>query len=395
MNKTHWWHDLADLTIFFWNKTGTTSALALMAGGVAMSIFYTHAPQEAARHFEAFEGFYNHASSQLPEGLGEKIAPSEQHSRAQVRFEYDDKGRLARVYHVDDTGTPSAIPGSHVAQQTLQYDAKGRLIAKKNSDASGNPVHDAAGVHERRFRYDGQGNLIETSYWDCNLARTAPYTPGYAIERIRYDEQNRPIEKRYLDASERPTHNSHGESLLSISYNKDDKVIKNYHLGSLRKNNDGYAIERHHYSNNGLTERIDWYDAKGQPAINERVGYASMQIERTADGKQQRVLYLDHEGMQLQHKRALSEHLTKFNDKGQPRWEFFLAHDGLPLHQHPHDYAECAREYDEEDRLHREHFRNAYGELADCYEQRYSYPDGGERILSLYKDGSTATRLAK
>ncbi len=395
MNKTHWWHDLADLLIFVWNKTATVSALALMAGGLAMSLYYTISPKAVERNVEIFEGFFNHAGNELPEGLGESNPLAPRENRSHVRFEYDSKGRLARVYHHNAQGELSAIPGSLVAEQSLSYDDNGKLTSKKNRDADGLPVHDASGVHERRFAYDAKGNLIETSYWDKNHARTMPYTPGFAIERISYDEQNRPIEKRYLDSQEKPIANNLGSSHLKITYEDGGHTIKNYHKDELSNNSHGYAIERHHFSNNGLTERIDWYDAQGNPVINEEEGYASIQIEHSPDTRYKRVLYLCDEGQQLASRRILSEHLIKYNEKGQPRWESYLAHDGLPLDHHEHNYAECAREYDQKNRLSKAHYRDANGALADCYEQRYSYAPDGNRVLSLYRDGSTATRVMK
>ncbi len=360
-----------------------------------MSLYYAVSPRAMERNVEIFEGFFNHADNKLPEGLGKSIALSDHEQKPQVRFEYDGEGRLTRVYHLNAQGELSAIPGSSVAEQTLGYDREGRLTSKKNTDAYGQPVHDASGVHERRFVYDARGNLTETSYWDKNLARTMPYTPGFAIERVVYDEQNRPIEKRYLDANEQPVENSLGWSHQKISYEDDGYTIKNFHNEKLSNNAHGYAIERHHISNNGLMERLEWYDAQGNPVINDEEACASMQIEHSADGKHKRVLYLCTKGQQLTSQRALAERLIKYNEKGQPRWESYIAHDGLPLNHHEHGYAECAREYDQNNRLSKQHFRDASGALAHCYEQRYSYAEDSNRILSLYRDGSTATRLAR
>ncbi len=395
MDSKRWLHDLADLLILLWNKTGTVSAIVLMASGVGMAIYYTKSPEAAARNYETYEGFFNHAGTELPEGLDAIPHERTETVKSQVRFEYDSDGKLHRVYHVNEHGETTTIPGSKIAEQQLSYDGKGRLIKKTNLDAYGQPSTDSVGVYERHFEYNDFGNLTRTSFYDANGKLVMPYVPGFAIEVIRYDGAQRIVAIEHFDANGEHVANNQGYSEVDIVYEGNTMTRRYMHKGELVKNAHGYAIEKKQVSNEGRIERTTWYDEYEKPCINHELGCAGMQHEYTHDHQARRVLYLNHEGKQMADSPDISEHIERLTDHGKPRWECFLSSDGLPHLDEELGYAECAYEYDGKKRVSREHLRDALGKLAHCYERRYHYSPEGDRILSLYRDGSTSTRVLK
>ncbi len=55
MDSKRWWQDVADLLLLIWNKTGTVSALVLLASAVGMGLYYCSSPDATERQEEAYE----------------------------------------------------------------------------------------------------------------------------------------------------------------------------------------------------------------------------------------------------------------------------------------------------------------------------------------------------
>ena len=179
---------------FVWAYMGTLSAMGLLVGVLGMGLYHLmEGKREELMSYRCFAGMYNSARAEAPVGLTELPAAVAGVAGEHLRFEYDDAGRLRRLVHLNRDGNLSTMPGSKVAEQRLEYDGDGRIVRKSNFDAHGVPAPDASGVAERRYTYNSKGLLTETRLYDATGRNVAPRMPGYARERMSYDEQNRPV----------------------------------------------------------------------------------------------------------------------------------------------------------------------------------------------------------
>ncbi len=65
MDSKRWWHKIADLLLLVWNKTGTISALVLLASAVGMGLYYCSSPDARERNDAAYEDYVNDEGIEL------------------------------------------------------------------------------------------------------------------------------------------------------------------------------------------------------------------------------------------------------------------------------------------------------------------------------------------
>lgn len=378
-----------------WGYMGTMAAMVLVIGVLGMGIFHACTQSALGPEYRCFSGLINCASSQPPVGVGEIAGHG---LGPYLRFEYDPATqRLTRLDYIDAEGRRSAIPGSKVAEQRMEYDAHGRLVSKRNYSATGEAVEDASGIFARCYSYDADGRLIRTTLLNAREEKVVPLMPGYAEERITYDDQGRPLLIQYLDGYGKPVVNAAGES--EIIYHYDDKrhevVRTNTVNGNTVENHAGFAIERRSSTADGRSEFVSWHDRTGAPVYNVRHGGEAVLCEHFGGEHVQRDRICTPDGGAAQPGRFCTEHLQRTNDAGLLEWECYNAADGLPCDNPGTGYAEHVCEYDEDGNLSCEYFWDGAGHPCPCYEKRYTTtPDGRRHVLTLHTDGSTSVMPA-
>lgn len=390
-NSRRWWRAIE----FVWAYTGTLAAMGLLVGVLGMGIYHLmEGKREALRSYRCFAGMYNSARAEAPVGLTELPAAVADVAGEHLRFEYDSAGYLQRLVHLNRDGKISTMPGSKVAEQRMEYDAAGRIVRKRNFDAHGVPAPDASGVAERRYTYNPKGLLTETRLYDAAGRNVAPRMPGYARERISYDEQNRPVRIEYLDGAGKPMVNARGESRVEFAYNdaKGEVVRTNYVDHLPRENRIGVAVEKRVTANGGNTQRTAWYNAEGKPVENPQVGAMAVQRDVIQDGQYARYRWCGENGVMRGRGRVCAEHLVRSTLGGKPEWECYNADDGLPCMNAELGYAERVCEYAPDGSLAREFFWDAGGNPTYCYEQRHHRAGDSRHVLRLNTDGSTELR---
>ena len=378
-----------------WAYTGTLSALGLLIGVLGMGLYHLMSGKSAGtQDYRCFSGVFNSSRAEVPLGLGEMPAVVAESAGNHVRFEYDAAGRFTRLVHVDRHGSLCPMPGSKVAEQRLVYDAEGRVVRKSNYGANGQLVPDASGVAERCYTYNPQGLLTETRFYDAAGHNVVPPMPGYARERIAYDDKQRPICIEYLDGSGHPMVNARGECKVEYVYDdaRGEVVRTNYVEGAPREDRMGVAEQRRHTSSDGSALRISWYDAEGKPTVNPRLGATAVQRDVIQRGRYARFRWCDDTGTMRGKGRVCAEHVVRYSAQGRPEWECYNAEDGMPCLNTALGYAERVCEYTPAGALSREYFWDADGNPTFCYEQRHHCEGANRHVLRLNTDGSTEWR---
>ena len=384
---------LRALIEYGWGYMGTLAAMGLLIGVLGMGMYHAVTRDAEFQAVRCFGGIFNSADASPPTGLDELPAP-QPHAVPHLRFEYGKGGRLERLVHISAEGRPSAMPGSHVAEQRIEYDAQGHITRKSNYSATGAPATDASGVHARAFSYDDEGRLTRTAFLDRSGQLIVPRMPGYAVEKVSYDAKGRPERIEYEDGKGNPITNACGER--SIIYNYDDEQgcvsRTNYISGVPTDNARGIACERSYTTHDGHTHWTSWYNSAGEHVHHPDSGAASILTETSRDGTLQRERICEDNGLPCRSKRAWAERVVRTTPQGLVEWECFNDADGLPCLHDALGYAERVCEYGADGALMKEYFWDASGNPCSRFEKRYTHSAEGHHVLSLLTDGSTELR---
>ena len=383
---------LRELLEYSWGYMGTLAAMGLLIGVLGMGIYHSYTKDAEHQAMRCFSGIFNSADATPPSGLDE--LPHAPAHVPHLRFEYGKGGRLERLVHISSEGYPSAMPGSNVAEQRISYDEHGHITRKSNFTATGAPTTDSAGVHARAFSYDHAGRLTRTEFLDRAGHAVVPRMPGYAVEKIAYDDKGRPSCIEYLDGKGSPITNSRGERKVIFSY--DDELHRttrtNYIGGVPAENAHGIAQERRYRTDDGRSEMTSWHDAQGRRVHHPENGACSMLAETSRDGTLHRERLCGDDGTMCHNKAACAERVVRTTPRGLVEWECYNDAEGLPCVNDALGYAERVCEYGQDGALTREYFWDAQGNPCSRYEKRYTHTDEGNHVLSLLADGSTELR---
>lgn len=352
-----------------------------------MGIYHAYMRDADETTVRCFCGLVNPCTAEPPQGIDEI---TDEPQKPHIRFEYDDAGKLSRVFYVNAQGERSAMPGSRVAEQRLQYDKAGRLSARRNYDAAGTPVADAAGVASREFEYDPSGRMTARVLKNADGQKIVPRLPGYAEEQIAYDEKGRPLTVRYLDGLGQPIVNVRGESVVQYTYNdaQNEVVRTNYVNGKPTDNKAGVAQTLVRRTADGHAVHTSWRNASGK-AVPHNTGLAYAVLEEfKPEISVRRTRRCSEQGLMMENARVWAEHLVRTTPAGKLEWECYNGADGLPCFNHECGYAERVCEYADNGQLSCEYFWDAIGTPSSCHEKRYK--DG--YVLSLHSDGGTELR---
>lgn len=381
---------------YLWGYMGSVSAVALVLGVMAMGVHYTMEPQVLEmQRLRCYAGLRNEAGPEPPSGilpLGDALADAL--PVPHVRIAHNEDGQPLTVQHISAEGKIKPFPGSRVAEQRVEYDEAGRVLRKRNLDAAGRPVADAAGVATREFGYTPAGQLERTAFFDAAGQGVVPHMPGYAEQLCTYDSVGRPLMVRHLDATGRPIVNALGEETLEYEYDDAHGVCtrRNRVNGAVADNIHGVAIERTEATADGSARRCIWMNAAGEPVLNPAEDAVAVLEEHSAAPGLHRRLFCGGDGLQRRSTRPTAEHLQRHDSAGHVEWECYNAADGLPSVHPGLGYAERVCEYSPEGRLQREHFWDAAGNPARRYRCDHTHTDHGRYVLSLYTDGSSEIR---
>lgn len=385
-------HLLRSVFEYVWGYLGTLSAMGLLLGVLGMGIYHAGHTEDSHVIVRSYTGMYNCSGAEPPVGLGLLPDGDNKGRTEHLCFEFSGSGRrLERIRHYNVNGELSAMPGSRVAEQRLSYDEAGRLVKKANFGALGEAVADGSGVSVREFMYDGQGRLVGRVFRDACGRKIVPRMPGFAEERISYDDKGRLKSILYLDGNGMAVTNARGESLVTFTYNDEqNEVIRSNQVkGRPADNVDGVASECVRKTKDGLITHTSWQNAAGNRVSRGGGELISLLEEYQPAEMLRRLRRCGKDGVMMGNGRVWAEHLVRTTPRGNVEWECFNAADGLPCLNHALGYAERVCEYDAEGNLQNEFFWDEQGNPSPCYEKRHVGEGENHHVLSLHTDGST------
>jgi hypothetical protein len=145
-----------------------------------------------------------------------------------TRTERDIRGNVLSDSYYDKDDKPCVDKDRNVHKVLWAYDKYNRWTETSYYDINNKPcVEKNDNVYKIERTYDTQGNQIESRYYDASISLRKD---GYAIEKNKYDEQNREIERAWYDYLDRPfNNNSLGGHRRVNSYDESGAIYRTYY----------------------------------------------------------------------------------------------------------------------------------------------------------------------
>ncbi len=185
---------------------------------------------------------------------------------------YNDSNMLKEQSYFDSAGKP-VTDAYDVHHYKYSKDSVGRLVAEKyfnNQDAPCKDNFDQ--VYECRFRYDGYGRRISTTYWNVNGQPMNRWN-GYHESQIAYNDDGKPVKYTYLDENGQYVKTNTGYSVQKISYNRHGlTAVRSYFDGDIPVMLQGRGyIKNYHaisysYDSENRVAAIDYLNNDDKPA---------------------------------------------------------------------------------------------------------------------------------
>jgi YD repeat-containing protein len=193
---------------------------------------------------------------------------------AMAKYEYDNRGNTIKVSFFDTSEKPLRLADGGQAVRINEIDAMGNLVRTVWFDENMNPTNPAYLIPERLYKYDKWGNQIYFAYADGS-GKLMANADGYAVIRSEYDIRGKRIAVSTYDESDKPCLDKQDNShKIEWTYDKRGNTTEaRYYDTSVSLRRDGYAIEKNKYDEqNRLIERA-WYDYLDRPFNNGSNGH--------------------------------------------------------------------------------------------------------------------------
>lgn len=224
------------------------------------------------------------------------------------RNEFDSRGNIIKSYILN--------AGGGLKQGTVvvcnKYDVNNHCIEKRFVDLKGNAVNNPGFSYSViKDKYDERGNPIETTYW--STTGKPAQDEQHTFKRIHgYDDMNRVIYEKNLDAAEKP--------LTGINANPEGKVVYDRFgnraeiycydgYGKPRMSSDGYHAMKVKYNNHNKQETQEFFDTENKPVVSKSYGYAKALFHYDSKGNRTEENYYDDKGV------CFRNDVIAYNDK--------------------------------------------------------------------------------
>lgn len=263
---------------------------------------------------------------------------------------YNEAGKVIERRYFGKDGMLTTV-GLGYAIERMAYDEQGNLIEHAFFDKEDKPAEgQLLGMHIARTTYDDAGRIVEIRYFARDGALVC-VGKGYAIERMKYDEQGNLIEHAFFDNYDKPVINDlTGIHMTRSTYNEAGKAVEISYFGkegALIAVDRGHAIERMKYDEKGNEIERAFFDNEGKPAEGGVDGVHMTRRTYDEGGLLAEERYFGKDGAP----RALGDGKcgwrAKRDDQGLETEYVFLGADGEPVALE-YGYAIRRTKYDEQ-----------------------------------------------
>jgi hypothetical protein len=143
-----------------------------------------------------------------------------------IRNEYDIRRNMLSESYYDKDDKPCADKSRNVHKVERAYDKYNRMTEISFYDINNKPCVDKNNIHKIAWTYDAQGNEIEIRYYDASASLRRD---DYAIEKNKYDERNRLIERARYDYLDRPFNYNRQWHRYVLSYEESGVIYEKYY----------------------------------------------------------------------------------------------------------------------------------------------------------------------
>ena len=260
---------------------------------------------------------------------------------------YNEKGYLIRRdYQNPFGGKVSDIVNSY--GKSYEYNDLGLPITTFNLDENGEYLI-TKGVVEVKLRYDGNGNLLERSYYGNN-GKLKNIETQYAKLIMKYDLYGNEIETAFYGESNEPVLHKEGFHKFKMKYDEQGSLIEDSYYGTnnspiLRKQGVFKVMYKHDYR--GLeVERIH-YGLNNEAVITkDDVGISKVTMKYDENRNLIELIYYGVDGLMMLTNDGVAKFTIKYDEYGNRLKIFYFGVDDKPA-IHSEGMASMSYRYDE------------------------------------------------
>ena len=222
---------------------------------------------------------------------------------AYVEKTYDGNGNTTSISFFDTEGVPVVSWQLGYARVEDQYDSESRSLGWTYYGPDGRIMdNEVAGYARKEVRRDAAGNEIETSFYSADGALICLDSKGFARRVQEFDSYNHLTLVLYYGEENLPEYNyDDGCCGYRLIYDEAGRIIRKEFLGEegelICSYDEGPAIIRYDYNDEGLCTRVRYYDPDENPFLcEEETLYYGKKYQYDEDGKMISVAYLNFDG---------------------------------------------------------------------------------------------------
>ena len=211
------------------------------------------------------------------------------------RSEYDSRGNVVKAYTLNASGGLKA--GTAVVAN--KYDVNNHCVEKRFLDLKGNAINNPGFKYSVvKDIYDERGNPIETTYW--STTGKPAQDEQSTFKRIHgFDEMNRIIYEKNLDASEKPLSGANANPEGKVVYDNFGNRAEIYcydGYGKPRLSSDGFYAMKSKYNKRNKQEIVEYFNTEGKLVVSKSNGYAKATYSYDNRGNRTQEMYYDATG---------------------------------------------------------------------------------------------------
>jgi YD repeat-containing protein len=183
---------------------------------------------------------------------------------------------------------------TQIARQELEYNALGQIIRLRYQDVLGSPARERDGTFGASYRYDEQGDLIETISSGPDGYAGSDHR-GIQTVRMKYDDHHRMIEKTYLGGDDTLVVGEEGFARVIYVYNERGICIGEQMFGP--SGNPAvvpanFSSVKFDYDEEGILVRTSYFGPDGAPTMH-RNGFFAVLSKKDALGWNRESRFVD------------------------------------------------------------------------------------------------------
>lgn len=233
---------------------------------------------------------------------------------------YDNRGNCIEVLYFDVKGNLTRSFADGVAGFRWEYDNRNRKTRQYHIGVDGKLTRDKHGVFAGGLDYDEKGRVTKIYALDESNNLTIRTIEGAAGWSMRYDERNREVQRTYFGIDGRPIVSAEGYASCTKSFDQQNRETscRWYDANGciiLRDKENGVAWWEVSFDSRGNENKRIFFGIDGRP-VCDRNGIAGGCREYDLHGNVVRMTFFDVNGRSCANKNGIAELRMEYNNAG-------------------------------------------------------------------------------